>query len=375
MKKIIIVSTVPNLFKKVLKGQPRLLSRTHEIILVSSDGVQEYANCEGVRAKVVEIRRNISIFRDILSLFNLTIFFYQEKPDIVHSFTPKAGFICSLASFLARVPVRVHTFTGLIFPTSRGLKRLLLQFLDSVTVKLNTNIVCEGRGVWNQLVSSGFKDHKFNIIGNGNIAGVDLDYYNPSLELNDLPSISNIDNNVTILAFIGRLNKDKGIYELIDAFEMLTEIVDARLLVLGDVDCSNPICDDLLAKINNNEKIFRFGFNDDIRSFLRVSDWLVLPSYREGFPNVVLEAGAMNVPAIVTDIPGSNEIIENGFNGFIIPSKSKNDLKDCMLEVISLPSDKYNEMCINARNNICNKYERKAYQSKLLKFYEGLLLK
>ncbi|MBM1142731.1 glycosyltransferase family 4 protein [Alcanivorax sp. ZXX171] len=362
-KKILLVTTVCETFETILKGQPKYLGRSYSVyVACSGDGVYSFAREENISGAFdVYMERGISPFKDILSLFRLIKVIRKVRPDIVHSYTPKAGLLVALASYLF-VPRRVHTFTGLIFPTSRGVKRLVLMLSDALVCFLNTDIVAEGEGVAKDLRCVMMGSKMPAIIGNGNIAGVDVDWFCRRKVLKEVGELSEF-----VFCYVGRITPEKGIRELLEAFLSLPGT--PKLKIVGAVDETAPIPSALLKEIMDNPRIEYFGFLNDIRSVLASSSVLVLPSYREGFPNVVLQAGAMSLPVIATNVNGSNEIIREGYNGWLVEPAKTEGLRGAMLEALSSDRDALYKMGQNARKNVVNKYERGAYLGALVNFY------
>ncbi|NRB40945.1 MAG: glycosyltransferase family 4 protein [Pseudomonadales bacterium] len=374
MNKLLIVTTVPCTLDRILIGQPKFLNGFFTVVLVSSSGVDKSAEREGVPSFVVEMHRGISPLKDLLSIYRLVKVIFYEKPDVIHSFTPKAGLVSAIAGFLCRVPVRVHTFTGLIFPSLNGVKKTAVKMMDKLIVALNTHIVPEGQGVWNQLIDDGFDDAKFEIIGNGNIAGVDLNYFcsEYSTNINSEKFSQRVSKEEsTCFLFVGRLNKDKGIKELVKAFLLLKD--DSVLLLAGDIDEARPPEKEILDEVTLHANIFSLGHVDDVRTVMSVADCLILPSYREGFPNVVLQAGAMSLPAIVTDISGCNEIITQGENGWLVEPKNILALKDAMENFKAYEEVEIQTIKRAAKKNVHQKYDRTYYQQEILEYYRNKL--
>lgn len=361
--KILVITTVPETLETILQGQLSFLSTHYAVYAVSSPSMAKVFKNESVECFEVKMHRGVTPFKDVVSVYRLIKVINKLNPDVCHSYTPKAGLVTAIAAFLCRVPNRIHTFTGLIFPTKKGLMKFVLKALDKLVVVLNTQIICEGKGVLNQLLDNGFHQHKLSVIGNGNIAGVDLNYFTHQNNYN----YSSGKNFI----FIGRLNKDKGIFELLESFSRLPQ--NNTLTIVGSVDETAPPDKASLHKIYSLENIFFLGFLKDIRGSLGQADCLILPSYREGFPNVVLQAGAMGKPCIVTNVPGSNEIIMHGVNGWIVPPRGIDELESAMLQFIHLSDDDIKSMSNNARANICDKYCRNFYLKELLSFYQGML--
>jgi len=376
--KVIRISTIPLSLNVLLKGQLRFLKRYFDILGVSSSGplLDEVSEREGVRVSKVEMERGISPFRDVISLIRLYLLFKREKPTIVHSITPKAGLLSMVAGKFAGVPIRIHTFTGLIFPSKQGFLQKILINMDKLLCSAATNIYPEGLGVRKDLISFKITSKPLKILANGNVNGIDLEYYdvnNISEETRlALKSSLGIDENDFVFVFVGRLVGDKGINELIEAFSTL-ERSEVKLLLVGPFESDlDPVKENTQREIETNPNIISVGFQKDVRSYFAISDALVFPSYREGFPNVVMQAGAMELPAIVSNINGCNEIILEGVNGTIIPVK---DSAAICVALLRLLDDKqyYNKLKANSRKMIADRYEQNVVWNALLEEYKVLL--
>ena len=326
---------------------------------------------EGVRTVGVRMRRDISPLSDLVSLVRLIRVMRREKPDIIHTLTPKAGLLGMLAACIARVPVRVHTFTGLLFPTATGLRRLLLMTTDRITCMAATHIVPEGEGVRNDLLSAGITRKPMRVLGHGNIRGIDLDHYRPTerieAEALNLRHRLGIAPNARVLTFVGRFVKDKGLRELIAAIRGL----DCELVLVGAPEGGpNDIPDTLL---HSSSRIhLSGGWVDDTRPWLAMADALVFPSYREGFPNVVLEAGAMGKPSIVTDINGSREIIADGVNGLVVPPRDTDALRGAIERFLTMPATEKARMGQAARENVEKKFSQTYVRACLKEYYREI---
>lgn len=377
-RRILLVTTVPETLATILKGQPRHLAKHFDVVLVSSSGdhVLQVEKVENIKVTQMPMVRGIDVCRDIGSVFNMVNILRKNRPDAVHSYTPKAGLVTMLAAWLCRVPVRVHTFTGLIFPTSHGFKKNLLIWIDRLICACATHIVPEGRGVKNDLERFRITCKPLQVIGHGNIAGVDTAYFSPLALGVDAAAIAlrerlGIDENSFVFCFVGRLNQDKGLVELMQAFAALPP--SAHLLLVGNVDQTAPVGSEILAVIAAHPRVHALGFLGDIRSALQAADVLVLPSYREGFPNVVLQAGAMALPALATNINGCNEVIELGVNGWLVPPRDAPALQAAMREVMQTPPDVLQVMGRQARVRIQQWFEQQQHWERMVHFYRGLL--
>ena len=374
MRKIKIIRAVTasqsiGFFEPMVKD---LQERGYEIVSVSSPGESLIRLREkGVKVIEVPIERRISVFRDLKSLMRMISVFRKEKPFMVHSMTPKAGMLCMLAAWITRVPRRVHTFTGLVWPTSTGLKRRILMATDWLTCACATHIIPEGRGVMNDLQSHITKK-PMKVLGYGNVRGVDMEKFSRRQEVEEMAKGIKTEGIFTFI-FVGRIVGDKGINELVSAFaELHKKYEKTRLLLVGRFEKElDPLKAETLNVIDKHISIELLGpkYGDELLAYYAASDCFVFPSYREGFPNTVMEAGAMGLPSIVTDINGSREIIMDGKNGVIIPSKDVEALYHAMEEMIT-NSDKTKEYADNAREMIASRFERGFVCKCLYDFYE-----
>lgn len=366
--KLFRIATIPKSLNTFCNGLLKELKlEGYEVVAVSSPGeeLNELAEREGVRTIAVPMERRISPFKDMKSLWQMYRVIRHEKPDMVHSMTPKAGMITMVAAWLARVPIRIHTFTGLVFPTSTGLKRHVLMSTDWLTCECATHIIPEGEGVKADLLNNKITKKDIRVLGHGNIRGIDLDKFKPE------PRQPHTEGRAFTFVFVGRLVGDKGINELIEAFSRLNkEHPETRLVLVGpEEEKIDPIKPETAAEINRNQAIEAVGKQKDVRPFFASADALVFPSYREGFPNVVIEAGAMGLPSIVTDINGSREIIIDGENGMIVPSKNAEALYLAMKHFVENPED-VKRMAANARPLISSRYEQSYVRQCLKDFYK-----
>lgn len=379
MKKIKLIrtATVPISLDILLKGQLQFLNEAYEVIAVSGENehLQNVRKREGVRTKDIEIQRNISPLKDLVSLYKLFVFFRKEKPQIVHSITPKAGLLSMTAAYFAGVPVRIHTFTGLIFPTRTGIMQKVLILMDKIMCQFATTVYPEGQGVKEDLQNFRITKKPLKVILNGNVNGIDINYFNPQA-VSDVVKSSlrqeiGISENDFIFVFIGRLVADKGINEAVSAFERFKDD-KTKLLLVGPFEEADPLLETTLTAISGNKNIITVGFQQDVRPYLSISDALVFPSYREGFPNVVLQAGAMNLPSIVTNINGSREIIIEGKNGTIVPVKNEEALFYAMKKMYE-DHNYREELKKKARQMITERYEQSKVWQAIQQEYNQLI--
>jgi len=375
--KLIRVSTIPLSLNILLKGQLKFLSTHFTVIGLSSNGyeLKEVEEREGITTFAVDMQRNISPLKDMVSLFKLYFLFRKEKPNVIHSITPKAGLLSMIAGKAAGVPVRIHTFTGLVFPSKTGFIQKILIKTDQILCWAATHIYPEGQGVKNDLINFKITKKPLKIIANGNVNGIDVTHFDAShfteIEKDKLKKQWSILPDDFVFVFVGRLVRDKGINELIAAFQQLSaNHHKVKLLLVGNYEQDlDPLLPETLQIIENDENVIAVGFQQDVRPFFAVSNALVFPSYREGFPNVVLQAGAMGLPSIVTDINGSNEIIEQDINGLIVPSKDAKAIEKAM-EIYLTDVNFYNFTKSSARSIIAEKFDQQIVWQALLSEYK-----
>ncbi len=381
MKKKLVRVVTSDVTFGLVKGQLKFLSNSFNVIAVSSPGkrLNTIPLTEGVKTKAIKIDRRISPFNDVKALYKLYKFFKQESPDIVHSMTPKAGLLSMAAAYLAKTPVRIHTFTGLIFPTKKGVFQKLLIAMDKVLCLCATTIIPEGLGVKQDLINYGVTTKPLSLIANGNINGVDIDYFKSTIfserDKLRLKKRLNINEKDYVFIFAGRLVGDKGINELTDAFVKINkQNKNTKLILLGVCESKlDPLEETTVHVLENHDNILTLGWRQDIRSYFAISDSMVFPSYREGFPNVILQACAMQLPCIVSNINGCNEIITNNSNGFVVPAKNKNALYKSMMQMCSMSKETHKKMGHASRHLIVEKFEKHFVWNSLLLKYNSLV--
>lgn len=358
-----------------VEGMLSDLLEKYEVVLLSSSGPEWKEirkSYPDVKCIELNMERRISLVKDIKSLWQMWRIFHKEKPQMVHSMTPKAGLLCMVAAWMVGVPLRVHTFTGLLFPTTVGLKRKILIATDWITCACATHIIPEGEGVKNDLLNNGITKKPIKVLGYGSCRGIDLERFDKTSEVME-QSARLRKNSICSFITVGRLVSDKGINELVEAFVKLNkENNDTRLILVGCYeDNLDPLKIETHNLIESCDAIEYVGQQNDVRPWFAASDVAVLASYREGFPNVVIEAGAMGLPQIVTDINGAREIIIEGENGIIVPSKNVRALYDAMKSMLN--ADYRNFLAENARKLIVSRYEQDYVCKCLCDFYDEIL--
>ena len=369
-KKIIRVTTADISLNSLLKGQLMFLNQYFEVIGVAKDtGVlKEVSEREGIRVVDAPLERPISLVKDIKGLWFLCRLFRKEKPWCVHANTPKGSLLAMIAAWFACVPHRVYTVTGLRYQGAHGMLRTILKTMERLSCLFATNVIPEGQGVLHALQEDNITKKPLRVIWNGNINGIDTEYFKPT------ESFTERKNDTFTFVFIGRIVRDKGIHELTECIRKL----NCNLILVGSFEDGDPVDEDDKKFLLTSEKVKFVGWQTDVRPYLEQADALVFPSYREGFPNVPMQAGAMGLPCIVTNINGCNEIIKDGLNGKIIAASLKEGTK--MMEQSLLNTmqwfinhrEEAKRMGNNARPMIQERYEQRYVWTALKEYYDAL---
>ncbi|MCF7568632.1 glycosyltransferase family 4 protein [Sabulilitoribacter arenilitoris] len=381
--KIIRITTVPLSLSGLLHGQLGYMKSHYDVMGVSSMGknnqLESVAKHENIPTVAIEMTRKITPLKDIVAVYKLYKLFKKEKPFIVHSHTPKAGTLSMLAAKLAGVKHRLHTIAGLPLLEATGLKRFLLNTVEKATYACATKIYPNSFGLNDIIIEHRFtKPSKLKVIANGSSNGIDTSHFNPKV-INDDAKKRKLKESLTIneddfvFVYVGRLVSDKGVNELLSAYNKLSnEKEKIKLLLVGGYENElDPLLPKSMEIIKNNKTIVSAGWVNDVRPFFAISDALVFPSYREGFPNVVMQAGAMELPSIVTNINGCNEIIEHNKHGLIIPVKNVDAIYNSMNYILN--NQKISkEMGLASRANIVSKFERIKVWEAMLEEYNSL---
>lgn len=388
--KLIRITTVPLSLNVLLKGQLQFMRDHFEVLAVAAgpeSELKEVSNREGVPSVQVEMTRAITPLKDVKAVWQLYKLFKKEKPLIVHTHTPKAGTVGMLAAKLAGVPHRLHTVAGLPLLEATGAKRKLLDTVEKITYASATKVYPNSRGLYHIILEQAFcKADKVRVIANGSSNGIDTSHFSPeqvsASQKEALRQELGINKNDFVFVFVGRMVGDKGINELVSAFTRLSNQpatnqqsldTSSKLLLVGPLESElDPLLPKTLEEIKSNPNIISVGFQEDVRPYFTISDALAFPSYREGFPNVVMQAGAMGLPSIVSDINGCNEIIVEGKNGTVIPVKNIDALVNAMHK-LCVDTQYYFQLKQNSRPMIQSRFEQGVVWEALLEEYWGVV--
>ncbi len=376
--KILRVTTVAGTMNVILKGQLKYLNQYFEVIAATApfynyfDEIQER---EGIKLYNVGLTRKITPFKDIIALFKLILIIILEKPDIIHTQTPKANLLGVLAAYFCRTKVRMLSIVGMPSYNEKGLKGKLLKFSDILSFKMATNIYPNSKGLFDYYKKWYFVKDKIGFIGNGSSNGIDFDYYNPNIiPTEDITKIrleTGLNTHHFVFTYMGRVVNDKGVKELIDAFLSFCdfdEYSNTRLLIIGPIRASDdPIPKVYSDILTGHPKICYVGLQRDVRPYLCLSNVFVFPSHREGLPGALMQAGAMGLPLIASDIIGNREIIEQT-DGLLFPAKDIQELTKSMKEVYSNRQKRY-LMKQHIRDKMLKVYNQKYYWNALKNEY------
>lgn len=380
MTKLFRMTTVPLSLEKLLNGQWEFFKNHYDVTAISSDKdrLKKFGKNFNTKTFYVPLTRKITPIQDLKSIWILYKFFKKENPKIVHTQTPKAGLIGMLAAYFARIPIRIHDVVGLPMMEKTGLKYCILYIVEKFVYALSHKVYPNSFGLADYMDKVKLSPkNKIKVLANGSSNGLDTSFFSkkdfPVEKRNALAKKLKIKNTDFVFLYVGRLVGDKGINELVDAFLMLTQQeFNVKLLLVGPYEKDlDPLFPKTIDKIELTDQIITVGYKENIRPYYMISSCFVFPSYREGFPNAVLEASSMELPCIVTNINGSNEIIKNEFNGIVIPKKNKHALFEAMIEIIK--NEVLREFCVkNSRKSVLKKYDKVVIYNALLTEYKKL---
>ena len=329
-----------------LRGHLAFLRRAgYEVTVISSPGAAlgEIAKSDGVKPLAVAMARGISPLRDLISLGKLCRTMRRLRPAITNVSTPKAGLLAGLAAVLAGIPCRIYTLRGLRLETAAGMKRNLLWLAEWLACRCAHRVVCVSASLRQRAISLGLvKKEKTVIFGSGSSRGVDLQRFSPvagdDARVRELRRRLHIPEKALVVGFVGRLAQDKGVAELLDAFSMLRlRLPELRLLLVGEPEPGDPLATDVWRRIRNDSNVVCTGQVADASLYYHLMDVLALPTYREGFPNVVLEASASARPVITTNATGAVDSVRDHVTGLLVPVGDANALARAIAELLSDP--------------------------------------
>jgi glycosyltransferase involved in cell wall biosynthesis len=356
----------------VLRGRLRALREAgFRVVLLCSPGelLDRTAAEEGVDAIPIPMRRSFSPLFDLVSLARICATLFRLKPVITEFSTPKAGLLGSLAALLCGVPRRVYLVRGLRLETASGWKRAVLAASERVSAACSHLVLCNSRSLRHQVTSLGLAPaEKVRVLGDGSSNGVDVERFTPGPSR--LKAQFVIPANAPVIGFAGRLTCDKGIPELLQAFEkVLRQAPSARLLLVGWFDDSDDALNaNLRGYIARHPRIVHTGFVADTAPWYRSMDVMVLPTWREGFPNAVLEAAASGVPVITTHATGARDSVLPEVTGLLVPPGDAGAIADAVLTLLADPGRR-RRMGWTARQWVSESFPQERVQARAVALY------
>jgi len=375
--KIAIVVSAPMFARVFLAHQINTLVELYDVTVITNlNGNSSILDNISNKVNIINlpIERKINLFADLRALFLLISIFYKNEFSLVHSVSPKAGLLTAIASWISRVPNRLHTFTGQVWMTKKGMSRWFLKLLDKIIVTLNTSILVDSFSQQDFLIKEGVLSQDLSIVlGSGSISGVDVNRFQPSkIHRNIIRKQLNIKDDCLIFLFVGRLKREKGVFELVEAFKNVSKRHDdVALLIVGPDE--EGLKQELISRLEGHKEFVRFvDFTKTPEQYMAASDIFVLPSYREGFGSVIIEAASCGLPSIGSNIYGLSDAIKVGETGLLVSVRSSKLLEKAMLKLVN--NDKMcNEMSLNARRRVTHNFSQDEITLKILQLYKRLI--
>lgn len=374
-KKICFVVAVPSTAQAFLKDHIEALSEDYDVFIAGNiSSSDELTGLNVCSYQHIDIEREISIKNDLKAVSQLSSYFRKMKFDAVHSVTPKAGLVSALAGFLARIPVRIHIFTGQVWATRKGFMRFMLKSIDWLIAKLNTHILVDGASQCQFLIDEGVVSaKKAQVLGDGSIAGVNIQRFEPSEDSRkSVRQELNIADDKVVFVFMGRLNHDKGMYELLPAFDKLAETNKKVFLLLFGADEENVASTFETYKNLNEDNFLYYGMTKEPQRMLQAGDVFVLPTYREGFGSSVIEAACLGLPTITSDAYGVLDASIPDETGLRCKVGDVDTLFACMNE-LAVDEEKRKKLGTAGRNRVLERFAGSVVVKHWKHFYDTIL--
>ena len=369
--------SAPITIKAFLSHQILVLSEFYEVTVIANIGSDMAildSVPESVKIHSISIERDIRLLADIKALYRLVKYFLAHQFSLVHSVSPKAGLLAAIAGWVARVPIRIHTFTGQVWVTRSGVNRWLLKSIDRMIALFTTNQLVDSFSQREYLVANGvLKKNSAVVLCNGSISGVDIGRFRPSNKLRDAVRLHlNIKQDALVLLFLGRLKVDKGVLDLVNAFsDIYNAHPDSVLVVIGPDE--EHMHEKMIKKSGSASIAIKFiPFTDKPEEFMTASDLLVLPSYREGFGTVVIEAAACGIPSIVSRIYGLTDAVIEGETGLMFEAGNKDEICNAA-NVLLNDMELRKKMGVNALERARSNFSHELVTNELCKYYSKIL--
>jgi glycosyltransferase involved in cell wall biosynthesis len=345
--RVVHISTSP-LFLNFLRGLLLdLRERGFEPSVICSPGelLDRFVQETGVAGFGVEMARRITPLRDLVALYQLVILLRRVRPHIVHAHTPKGGLLGTAAAWTCRVPVRIYHIRGLPHLTASGVKRLLLHWSEKAACRLAHRVLCVSESMRRIAVEEKLcPPDRIKVLANGSGQGVDAERrFHPGrfakAERERLQAQLQIPPDATVIGFVGRIVRDKGMQELAHAWQHLRrDYSHLHLLLVGEYENQDPVPAWVEQTFAGDPRVHITGWVSDAAPYYAIMHVLVLPSYREGFPNTPLEAAAMELPVVATCIPGTVDAVEDEVTGLLVPPRDAEALEQAIRRYLDSPA-------------------------------------
>lgn len=344
--RLVYIATSP-LFLNFLRGHIAFL-RKHDIAVsvICSPGelLQAFTEQEGVPGYGIEMPRRITPFKDMVALWQMHGALRKIRPHIVHANTPKGGLLGMISAWICRVPVRIYHIRGLPFLTTSGWKRHVLRWSEKIACRSAHSVLCVSHSIRHIAIREKLcPENKIQVLASGSGQGVDADgRFNPAHYSDEmrraLRETLHIPDGALVIGYVGRIVRDKGIEELAEAWTHLRErYPNLYLLLVGDYEPQDPVPDTVRHRFSEDRRVILTGWVAETAPYYALMDILVLPSYREGFPNTPLEASAMRLPVVATQIPGCVDAVTDGLTGTLVPVHNSQALTEAIDRYIRNP--------------------------------------
>jgi glycosyltransferase involved in cell wall biosynthesis len=359
-----------------LSNQIKICKKLFKVYIISNKKDSNYLEHLKIIHNKVNIKRTPSLFHDINLLVLFFFYFKKNKFLIIHSQTPKIGFIAQIASYLNRTPVRIHTFTGQVWANRSGLKKWLLIFCDKIIFFLSTHIIIDSTSqkkflIQNKVIES--KSSKTYVFGNGSISGVNIKKFRFFNKKINLKKKYKINCEHKIILYVGRINIDKGLLDLAKSFNYIkSDLPKVSLILVGYEDGLSVEKIKNLIKDDFKKDFYYFNYTNNPEEFMNFADTLCLPSYREGFGQVVIEAAACKLPAVVSNIYGLKDSVKNNFSGFFFKPGNIRDLSGKLKKILNDDELRY-KMSVQAQTRAINLFSSNIINKDIKKFYMNIL--
>ena len=366
--KIVLIANTSNFFNVFMLNHINKLSKKYDLFICCKDADKLKEKIPSNASLInINFKRGISLFNDIAAFFITLFFFFKKRPDLSISFTPKIGFMVALASFAARTPNRIHWFTGQIWANKKSFVRMFYKLIDRLIFSLSHNVLIDSFSQRNFLIMEKIvSPNKSIVLHKGSVGGVDVVKFRfnkqKRIRLRKQYSVS---KNTFVFLYLGRINEDKGIAELIEAFQKIKKNLDVLLIFVGTIEDTK-----LTHLLKNKKKILYFNYTNKPEDWFSTADILCLPSHREGFGTVVIEAASCGIPTLCSNIYGLQDAVIDNKTGFFHKVGSADDIKKKMLYIIKNRKLVKN-YGISARKKILTDFEQSVITKKLLSFIDS----